>query len=179
VRPRFLPACLLIAVAALALASSVTASAGLAGRDAQSDGTLSVKGGRGAFTLQGMQGSVLGRLDKGRLTIGDTHAVVGTVIVRGYDWIKPRVDGSIVYGGTNIRFRVPAGRFDLKIESAVGVELSVVGRGRAMLDGAGFDELGLSDGEYSLNGAPYVTVPSIRTWVSVKAQPHVPPPKRP
>jgi hypothetical protein len=47
-----------------------------------------------------------------------------------------------------------------------------------MLDGAGFDELGLSDGEYSLNGAPYVTVPSIRTWVTVKAPPRVPPPKR-
>jgi hypothetical protein len=49
-----------------------------------------------------------------------------------------------------------------------------------MLDGAGFGELGLSDGEYSLNGASYVTVPSTRTWVTVKAPPRVPPPpKRP
>ena len=86
--------------------------------------------------------------------------------MRGYKSMKIRSATTVQYfsnGKTPIRFRILGGRFDLRIDGATGAELSVVGRGRAMLDGAGFDELGLSDGEYSLNDSPYVTVPSIRT----------------
>ena len=181
-RPRFLLACLLIVLASLAVASTVGAASGPVGRYAKSDGTLSVQNGRGAFALQGMEGSVLGRIDKGTLTITDPDPNdAAAPVVRGYQWIKARSENTIQYGGKKpIRFRILGGRFDLRVESAVGVELSVVGRGRAMLDGAGFTELGLSDGEYSLNGTPYVTVPSFRVWLTVKAPPRLPPPpKRP
>jgi hypothetical protein len=47
-----------------------------------------------------------------------------------------------------------------------------------MLKGAGFEELGLSDGEYSLNGEALMPVPEERTWLMLKA-PSKQPPKRP
>ena len=151
-------------------------------RVAKTDGTLSLRAGRGAFALQGMTGSVLGRVDKGTLTITIDPTQPSTPIVRGYTWIKQKSATVTQYGGKKpIRFRILGGRFDLKLDGATGAELSVVGRGRAMVDGAGFDELGLSDGEYSLNDAPYVAVPGPRTWLPVKAPPRTPPPppKRP
>ena len=180
VRPRLILACLLILSVSLLAAGSISA-AGPQGRYAQSDGTLSVRDGRGSFALLAMTGSVLGRIDRGTLTISDSDPLDGTRIVRGYTWMKVRSATTVQYGGKKpIRFRILGGRFDLRVDGAVGTELSVVGRGRAMLDGAGFDELGLSDGEYSLNDSPYVTVPSLRTWLTVKAPPkNPPPPKRP
>lgn len=183
-RPRLLLACLTIVLASLAVAASVGATTGAPlQRAGGSDGTLSLRDGRGSFALLTMTGSVLGRIDKGTLTITDPDQSAGDPIVRGYQWIKARSANTVQYGGKKpIRFRILGGRFDLRIDGSTGAELSVVGRGRAMLDGAGFDELGLSDGTYSLNDSPYVTVPNIRTWLTIKAPPRVPPPphgKRP
>ena len=157
-RPRFLLACLLIVLASLAVATSVGAASGPLGRYAKSDGTLSVQNGRGAFALQGMRGLGPGPHRQG--DADDHRPRPGRR--RGADRARLQVDQGPVRDTTQygrqepIRFRILGGRFDLRVESAVGVELSVVGRGRAMLDGAGFTELGLSDGEYSLNGTPYV-----------------------
>jgi hypothetical protein len=181
VRPRLLLGCLLFIFIALLAAASVGAAAKPQGRYAQSDGTLSLKGGRGSFALLAMTGSVLGRIDKGTLTLTDPDPMSGGApIVRGYQWIKSRSANTIQYGGKKpIRFRILGGRFDLRIDGATGAELSVVGQGRAMLDGAGFDELGLSDGQYSLNDSPYVEVPGVRTWLTVKAPRKGPPPPPP
>jgi hypothetical protein len=181
VRPRLLLACLLIALAALAPAVSGGATSEPLHRAGKQDGTLSLRAGRGSFALLTMTGSALGRIDKGTLTISDPDRTNGEIIVRGYKTMKIRSATTVQYfsnGKTPIRFRILGGRFDLRIDGATGAELSVVGTGRAMLDGAGFDELGLSDGEYSLNDAPYVTVPSVRTWVTVKAPPRNPPPPK-
>jgi hypothetical protein len=179
VRPRLLLACLLIALVVAAPAASVGASSEPLQRTGKQDGTLSLRAGRGSFALLTMTGSALGRIDKGTLTISDPDRNNGDIIVRGYKSMKIRSATTVQYfsnGKTPIRFRILGGRFDLRIDGATGAELSVVGRGRAMLDGAGFDELGLSDGEYSLNDAPYVAVPGMRTWLTVKAPPRNPPP---
>ena len=143
---------------------------------------MSLRGGRGSFALLTMTGSVLGRMDKGTLTISDPDHDIGDPIVRGYKWMRIRSSTTVQYGSngkTPIRFRILGGRFDLRIDGATGAELSVVGQGRAMLDGAGFDELGLSDGQYSLNDSPYVEVPGVRTWLTVKAPRKNPPPPPP
>lgn len=157
-------------------ASAAAASTRPAATAGQNDGTFALQDGRGSFALQGMQGSVLGRVDRGRVTITDPLAHDGTTIVRGYQWIKIRSATTTVYGGKNVRFRILGGRFSLQIDNGVGVDLSVVGRGRAMLLGAGYSELGLSDGQYALNDAPMVPVPDVRTWIQIKAPV---PPKHP
>lgn len=173
VRPRIKLACLLASGAVLLGAASVALASGTG----PGDGTLAVHGGRGTFVLQPLQGSVIGRLDRGKLTI-EAIAIQGSgPIVRGKYSTSVR-GTTLVYTGTNIRFRILGGRSNVRVENAVGVELSVVGRGRVMLKGAGFEELGLSDGDYSLNGAALLPVPEDRTWLMLKAPPKQPP-KRP
>ena len=163
-------------IAALA-ASAAAASSGPLGLRGQRDGTFGLTDGRGQFQLQNMQGSILGRVDRGRVTVTDPNA---RVIVRGWQTIKSRSPIVTQYCCKNIRFRSsgPVGSFGLQIDQGVGVELSVVGRGRAVLLGAGYAELGLSDGTYQLNDSPPVPVPDVRTIVQIKSPMPPPPPKR-
>ena len=162
---------LILGVLVAALAAASAAASTPLGLRGQRDGTFSVQDGRGIFLLQQVQGSVLGQVDRGKVTItSDTPA-----IVRGYQSIKIRPLGAIQYCCKNIRFRIPKGKFTVQIDQGVGVQLSVVGRGKAMLLGAGYSELGLSDGMYQLNDSPDVPVPDTRTWVQIKAP--QPPPK--
>jgi hypothetical protein len=165
-----------VLVAALA-ASAAAASVGPVGLRGQRDGTFAVQDGRGAFQLQNMQGSVFGRVDRGRVAITNPYSNTGTTIVRGYQSIKIKTPTTTVYCCKNIRFRT-SGKFTVRIEQGVGVELSVVGRGKGMLLGAGYTELGLSDGTYQLNDSPGVPVPDVRTWVTIKAPQPLPRPKR-
>ena len=170
-RPRLKLACLLISLAIpLALAAVATAGS----RD-RANGTLAVRAGNGTFYLEGLQGSVIGSLDRGKVTIEDRDPTGTGPIVRGADWVRVKSNTTVVYGGKGIRFRILGGRSTVRIENSAGVDLSVVGRGRVMLKGGGFEELGLSDGEYSLNGAPFVAVPEVRTWLQLKAPVRQPP----
>jgi hypothetical protein len=104
----------------------------------------------------------LTRLERnGKLVIEDPVENDGSEPrVVGADWARERPDGTLVYGGKAIRFRVIGGRFVLRITNAVGLQLSVVGRGRVTLDGAGSLENGIIyDGVYSLNGGETVSLP--------------------
>lgn len=163
VRSRLKFACLLVFLVAL-LGATAVATAGMP----PGDGTFALHGGRGTFYLQGLQGSVIGRIDRGKVTIDDLGTTGSGPIVRGKYWVKVR-GTSVIYGGTAIRFRILGGKSTVRIENSVGVELSVVGRGRVMLKGAGFEEFGLSDGMYSLNGGESSPVPVERTWLQLKA----------
>ena len=112
---------------------------------------------------------MIGRIDRGRVTLTDPNPLSGSgPIVRGWDWIKAR-GTSVTYGGKDVRFRFLGGRFTVRIENAVGVDISVVGHGKAMLRGAGYEELGLPNGEYSLNGSAFFPVPDQTTWLQLKA----------
>src|SRR3954467_15842871 len=77
VRPRLILGCLLFDFIGLLAAASVGAAAKPEGRYAQADGTLSLRGGRGSFALLAMTGSVLGRIDKGTLTLTDPDPMNG------------------------------------------------------------------------------------------------------
>ena len=154
--------------------SAAAASSGPLNVRSQRDGTFSVQAGRGIFQLQNVQGSVLGQVDRGKVTITSN----APAIVRGYQSIKIKPSGAALYCCKNLRFRIPRGKFTVQIDQGVGVQLSVVGRGRAMMLGAGYAELGLSDGTYQLNDSPDVPVPDVRTWVQIKAPQPGPPPKR-
>ena len=135
-----------------------------AGEARRGDGTLSIRDGRGTVVVQA-RGAVIGQLTRlernGKLVIEDPVENDGSEPrVVGADWARERPDGTLVYGGKAIRFRVIGGRFVLRITNAVGLQLSVVGRGRVTLDGAGSLENGIIyDGVYSLNGGETVSLP--------------------
>jgi hypothetical protein len=134
----------LVCLALLALALPVAAvSAVSAG-----EGTLSVEDGRGKISLDA-RGGVIGRLDRGTLTIYDkTPGDQNFPVVNGAD--APEVffaDGSVRYRGTGLRFRVIGGGFRIAVQGR-GIDLSVVGKGNGFIEGDT-----LEPGVYSLDGA--------------------------
>jgi hypothetical protein len=125
------------------------------------DGTLSIRDGRGSVVVHA-RGAVIGQLTRfdrhGKLVIEDLDDADGAEPrVVGADWARTRADGTPVYGGKGIRFRLIGGRFVLRVTNAVGLQLSVVGRGNLTLDGAG--SLTSYDGVFSLNGEAAESLP--------------------
>jgi hypothetical protein len=134
-------------------------------RDLQrGDGTLSIRDGRGTVVVHA-RGAVIGQVARfernGRLILDDLVDGDGSEPrVLGADWSRLRADGTPIYGGKNIRFRLIGGRFALRLTNAVGLQLSVVGRGNVTLDGAGSVTSGVGfDGTFSLNGEPAESLP--------------------
>ena len=119
-----------------------------------SDGTLSVKEGRGVVTIQG-RGAVIGSFAKGAVTISDPIDGDGTgPIVAGDDWSKDRNDTTTTWGGTRVRFRMIGGTFKIVVRGR-GINLSFVGKGSVTLNGAGTED----DGSYAVNGGEYSPIP--------------------
>jgi hypothetical protein len=135
-----------------------------AGELQRGDGTLSIRDGRGTVIVQA-RGAVIGQLARfergGKLVIQDLDDDDGSEPrVVGADWVRARRDGTPVYGGKGLRFRLIGGRFVLRVTNAAGLQLSVVGKGNVMLDGAGLVLGGTGyDGLYSLNGEPPESLP--------------------
>lgn len=144
----------LLPLALLALALALPA--GVAARtQSSSDGTLSVKDGRGVITIQG-RGGVIGSFAKGQVLINDPVDGDGTgPIVTGGEWSKDRTETATVWGGTKVRFRIIGGTFRIVVRGR-GINLSFVGKGSVILNGAGTDD----DGSYAVNGADYNLLPA-------------------
>ncbi len=136
----------------LALAVPAAASARLHGI---SDGTLSVREGRGVVIIQG-RGAVIGSLGKGSVTISDPIDGDGTgPIVTGDDFPPiDRSDTTTTWRGTKVRFRLIGGTFKMVVRGR-GINLSFVGKGSITLNGAGSDD----DGSYAVNGGDYSAIP--------------------
>src|SRR2546423_15463270 len=136
-------------LAALALPAAATAR-----ERGSTDGTLSVKDARGVVTIQG-RGAVIGSFAKGSVTINDPIDGDGTgPIVTGDDWSKDKSDTATVWGGTRVRFRIIGGTFKIVVRGR-GINLSFVGKGNVILNGAGTDD----DGSYAANGAGDRAIP--------------------
>jgi hypothetical protein len=139
------------AVLALALALPAGSAARTHG---PSDGTLSVKDGRGVITIQG-RGAVIGSFAQGSVRITDPIDGDGTgPIVTGDDWSKERSETTTVWGGTKVRFRNIGGTFKVVVRGR-GINLSFVGKGIVTVNGAGTE----NDGTYATNGAEYSAIP--------------------
>jgi len=135
---------------ALALPAGVAARTG-----ASNDGTLSVKDARGVITIQG-RGGVIGSFAKGSVTINDPIDGDGTgPILTGDDWSKDKSETATVWGGTKVRFRIIGGTFRIVVRGR-GINLSYVGKGSVILNGAGTDD----DGTYAVNGGDYNLIPA-------------------
>ena len=112
------------------------------------DGTLSVEDGRGTVALQA-KGGVIGRLERGTITIFDlTPEDANDPVVFGDDQPITFVgDTGIRYRGTAIRYRLIGGSFRIVINGR-GIDLSAVGKGNGTIRGET-----VLPGLYSLDGA--------------------------
>jgi hypothetical protein len=125
------------------------------------DGTMSVKRGRGSVMLK-LKGTVIGRVARnGRVQIRD---------FRPFDANDPQLTcrphvrrigfGTWLCKGRNIGFRVDKGRFNVNVRGT-GISISAVGRGQVTVDGAG--DTGVNDGFMSIDSAPYESLPDFAT----------------
>jgi len=126
------------------------------------NGTLSIREGRGIVQLDA-RGSMTGRAN-GKITITDP---------KPYDSKRPLVYGATkttfknvrttVYQGKNLRFRLIGARFDFRIQGK-SIYLSAIARGTGSLDGTGDPSANIYyDGVWSLNDAPYQSLPDVLT----------------
>ena len=109
------------------------------------DDRLSISDARG-FVLIEAKGALIGRLDKGQVTVTDlTPLDVNDPIIYGCEdeWFR---GPAYVCRGEDIRYRLIGGRWKISIRGA-GIDLSAAARGRVLLDGDG-----LYTGVYSTSG---------------------------
>jgi hypothetical protein len=130
----------------------VTAGAAAAHTGGANDGALSVKNADGRVVMVG-KGAVIGRFDKGQVTIKDPNPFDGTgPIVTGADRVEALGEKTTRYSGSNIRFRMIGGSFTATV-FGTDIDLSVVGRGMVTLDGKIAKGSGAnSDASYAVNG---------------------------
>jgi len=119
------------------------------------DGTLSVRDARGTITIQA-RGGVIGSFAQGRVTISDPVDGDGTgPIVTGDDFPPiERSETTTTWRGNKVRFRIIGGTFRVVVKGR-GINLSFVGKGNVILNGAGTED----DGTYAVNGAEYSPIP--------------------
>jgi len=93
-----------------------------------------VKNGDGRIVING-RGAVIGRFQKGQVTIKDPNPNDGTgAIVTGADSTQALGEKVTRYSGTNVRFRIIGGSFTVTV-FGTDIDLSAVGRGMASLNG--------------------------------------------
>jgi hypothetical protein len=144
----------LIGVLMLALPAGAGALKGGSG-----DGALVVENAQGVVVLA-VRGGVIGRFDQGSIEVVD--AIPGDVnvpIVRGYQEKTRLGPRRTEYSGEGVRFRLIGGFYRVRI-SAIGMDVSAVGRGTALLDGSGFSD---QSGRFAVNGGPFQAMPDTPT----------------
>jgi hypothetical protein len=152
----------LVVVAAAATASSQGGTA------AADDGCLAIDAGRGVVSVNA-KGFVFGRFDQGQVDIDDPVADDGQVRVFGYQKKRLLTDTKTRYIGFGLRFRA-SGLFRFRIE-AIGVDLSLAGKGTATLSSDDF----LDAGDYSIDSqsfceARFQPMPDVPRKVTIAAQ---------
>lgn len=148
---------LVVLIGVLSLALPAGAGALLRG---PGDGSLVVENAQGVVTLT-MRGGIIGRFDQGTLEVFNPIANDGAApVVRGYQQVRDLGPHRKQYSGEgDVRFRLIGGAYRVRI-TAIGLDVSAVGRGSAILDGTGFTD---QPGRFSLNGGPFQEMPSTAT----------------
>src|SRR3954468_5467123 len=122
------------------------------------DGTLSVKRGRGTLTLK-VTGTIIGRVANGRVQIRDFKPGDGNE--PQWSCKRHRVSRQVSYcTGRNLGFRVEDGRFTVNVKGT-GISISAVAHGQVDVDGAG--DTGVNDGVMSIDDEPYQSLPDFLT----------------
>ena len=150
-RKLLVPFLLVLVVPATAFAKQPTPPPG-------SNGTLSVREGRGTVQLNA-RGSITGRV-RGRITITDpTPNDSKRPVVYGATRTIIKNARKTIYVGKNVRFRLIGAQYTVRLEGR-SIFMSAIGRGKGMLDGEGDVAAGVFyDGVWSLNDEPYHSLP--------------------
>jgi hypothetical protein len=160
---------LVVVIAVFALA--LPAGAGALQRG-PGDGSLVVENAQGVVTLA-VRGGIIGRFDQGTIEVFDPVTGDGAgPIVRGYQKVRELGPRRTQYSGEgDIRFRLIGGFYRVRI-SAIGLDVSAVGRGTVVLDGSGFAD---QTGRFSVNGGSFQVMPDIATRFALGLGPLSPP----
>lgn len=139
-------------------------------RETASSGTLSIREGRGIVQLTA-RGSITGRV-RGRITITDPKPYDSKrPVVYGATQTKYRNEKTVVYIGSNLRFRLIGSLYTVRVDGRA-IFMSAIGRGQGMLNGEGNPPGGVFyDGVYSLNDEPYHSLPDEPTDFELAAPP--------
>jgi len=153
------------------LAVTVTTGAAAARPGGANDGALSVKNASGRVVIVG-KGVVIGRFDKGQVTIKDPNPNDGVApIVTGADSTQSLSEKTTRYSGTNLRFRmIGGGSFTVNV-FATDIDLSAVARGHVQLNGAiAKGSTDNADATYAVNGDPPLPFPTYPLTFPLAAQ---------
>lgn len=135
--------------------------------DTPSDGTLSVKRGRGSVVLK-LKGTVIGRVTNGKVQVKDFRPFDRNVpLFTGCKVKHPSLNLSVCQG-RNVGYRVLNARFNTNVRGS-GISISAVGNGTVTIDGTG--EQGLADGVMSLDDQPYESLPDDATTLTLGTPP--------
>jgi hypothetical protein len=154
------------------LAVLVAAGTAAARSDGPNDGTLTVRNADGRIVING-RGGVIGRFDKGQVTIKDPNPNDGTgPIVTGADSTQSLGEKTTRYSGSKVRFRIIGGSFSVTV-FATDIDLSAIGKGIVTLDGTAVGK-GSSDDEatYSVNGEAAQPFPTFKLTFPLAAPPN-------
>jgi hypothetical protein len=142
---RFIPILLVLLLALPATAWAV--------RSLPGDGTLVVDNGKGIVVIRA-RGGIIGRFDSGSVVIEEPEG--GKIpTVYGAERIRDLGNGRTQWTGEDVRFRLIGGVYRIRVQ-AVGIDVSAVGRGTAMLDASLYTDF---SGRFSLNGGPFQPLP--------------------
>ena len=158
------------------LAALVLAGVATARPESSNDGALSVKNSDGRVAIVASKGVVIGRFDRGQLTIKDPNPNDGPgPIVTGADVTQSIGENATRYSGKNIRFRMIGGAFNINV-LGTNIDLSVVGRGLVTLDGTSSAKSNseTDDDTYAVNGGPAQPFPTFRFTFPLTG-PQIPP----
>src|SRR5919201_3107979 len=111
------------------------------------DGCLVVNNGQGTAIVSAV-GGFFGRFDQGRVTIDDLTPGGKGAKVFGAELVRTVSETRTTYVGTDVRFRFTDGGSYRVSVTAVGIDLSAIGHGFALLNGGGFFE----PGTFSIDG---------------------------
>jgi hypothetical protein len=130
----------------------------LAAKGTTGDGALELRAVYGNVSISG-DGVLWGQMDKGALIVTDPVATDGDVNVSGSDKTpKTLPDGSTLYAGRDLTFRISGGTYKLQFLNANGIDLTTVGVGKATIVPS---LTVLDDGDYALDGGKWKPVPII------------------
>jgi hypothetical protein len=142
---RFIPILLVLMLALPATAWAIHTLPG--------DGTLVVDNGHGVVIVRA-RGGIIGRFDSGSVVIEQPEGGKAPTVY-GAERISDLGNGRTKWSGEDVRFRAIGVFYRVRIQ-AVGIDVSAVGRGTAVLDASGFTDFA---GRYSLNGGPFQSLP--------------------
>jgi hypothetical protein len=138
------------------LCGLVAVPAALAAAGTTGDGLLELSKVNGTVVVYGSRGTLWGQIDKGKVVVTDPIVGDGRVLVSGYENVRPgAIDGTTVYSGADVRFRVTGGKYKLVIKGA-GIDFTAIGVGSAQLSG---DVLADDPGNYAVDSGKWIPVP--------------------